>query len=203
MRFYFVRHGESEANVLHEVSSRGWKHPLTAKGRQQVADLAQALSNLSVTRLFSSPLLRAVQTAEILRQVWQTPVEVVDLLHEYDCGILEGRSDFEAAKIHHRVLQDWMQHHQHDSRFEQGESFKDIRDRFVPFIENLVQEYHATDSNIVCVAHGGLYRCVLPIILVNVDGQYAMKTSIPNAGCVIAESADNGLRCIKWCDAAF
>ena len=46
MRFYFVRHGESEANLLHEFSNRGLKHPLTARGREQVIALAEHLDRL-------------------------------------------------------------------------------------------------------------------------------------------------------------
>ncbi|MBK9055673.1 MAG: histidine phosphatase family protein [Chloroflexi bacterium] len=46
MRFYFVRHGESEANILHEMSNRGWKHGLTEKGREQAAALAYNLHSL-------------------------------------------------------------------------------------------------------------------------------------------------------------
>ena len=68
MRLYFIRHGESEANVLHEISNRGAKHGLTEKGRAQVAALAQKLGAIPFVKLYSSPLLRAIQTAEILSQ---------------------------------------------------------------------------------------------------------------------------------------
>src|SRR6266851_1245061 len=61
MKVYFVRHGESEANLLHEFSNRGFKHGLTQQGQQQATTLAQSLKNASVTKVFSSPLMRAVQ----------------------------------------------------------------------------------------------------------------------------------------------
>ena len=58
--------GESEANLLHEFSNRGLRHGLTDLGREQAGLLAEALAGVSAVRLFSSPLLRAVQTAELV-----------------------------------------------------------------------------------------------------------------------------------------
>ena len=43
---YFVRHGESEANLLHEFSNRGLKHGLTDKGRRQAAALVHKLKEV-------------------------------------------------------------------------------------------------------------------------------------------------------------
>ena len=93
MKIYFLRHGESEANLLREFSNRGVKHPLTEAGRRQAHVLADALRGAGITRLYSSPLLRAVQTAEILGAEWQVPWETSSALREFDCGVLEGRSD--------------------------------------------------------------------------------------------------------------
>ena len=43
MWIYFVRHGESEANLLNEISNRGLKHGLTERGRAQASALAETL----------------------------------------------------------------------------------------------------------------------------------------------------------------
>jgi probable phosphoglycerate mutase len=93
MRLYFVRHGESEANLLNEFSNRGLKHGLTEKGQQQAYALAQRLHAVPVVAIFSSPLLRARQTAEILAHELGVAYQVADALREFDCGILEGKSD--------------------------------------------------------------------------------------------------------------
>ena len=81
MKLYFVRHGESEANVLQVISNRGWMHPLTEKGRQQANTLAEKLRGAGITKIYTSPLRRAVETAEILsRSLADAPpsVEPVD-----------------------------------------------------------------------------------------------------------------------------
>jgi broad specificity phosphatase PhoE len=194
----FARHGESEANVLNVFSNRGLKHSLTEKGRGQAAALAQKLEGFSVARIFSSPLLRAVQTAEILADVLNVPYEVFDALREYDCGVLEGRSDAASWAEYHRVLEKWVYHQRWESRIEGGESFLEIWDRFVPFIEHLLKEYGDTSQGLVLVGHGGLYRCMLPLVLDNVDVDFAMQHTLSHTGYVQAEMRDAKLFCVEW-----
>ena len=64
----FVRHGESQANLLHEFSNRGWKHGLTDVGIQQAHLLLDQLKPYPLAAIYTSPLLRACQTAEVVGQ---------------------------------------------------------------------------------------------------------------------------------------
>lgn len=198
MRIYFTRHGESEANLLREHSNRGFKHPLTAKGREQAAALARKLENVAVARLFTSPIMRAVQTAEILSATFGVPYDTTDALREYDCGILEGRADEEAWALHMAVFDAWVQRKNWDRRIEGGESFIEIRDRFAPFIERLISEYEESAANIVLVGHGGLYRCMLSLVLANVDFDFVLNQPMGNTACIVAETRPEGLTLINW-----
>lgn len=107
MRLHFVQHGESEADLLEVFSNRGLKHGLTEHGRAQAATLAQELAGCQVTRLFTSPILWATQTAEILAEKLGFSCEVAGALREYDCGILEGRSDPASWQIYRAVFREW------------------------------------------------------------------------------------------------
>ena len=198
MKIYFTRHGESEANLLWEHSNRGFRHPLTAKGREQATALARHLEGIAVTRLFTSPIMRAVQTAEILSAARGVPYEITDALREYDCGILEGRADEAAWQLHFAVFDAWVQQQDWERRIEGGESFIEIRDRFVPFIERLVADYGESLANIVLVGHGGLYRCMLPLVLVNVDFDFVVNQPMGNTACIVAETRPEGLTWIEW-----
>jgi broad specificity phosphatase PhoE len=198
MRLYFTRHGESEANLLREHSNRGFRHPLTVKGRAQAAALARKLEGVAVTRLFTSPIMRAVQTAEILSGTLGVPYEITDALREYDCGILEGRADEAAWQLHFAVFDAWVQNKDLDRRIEGGESFNDIRNRFVPFIERLIADDGESAANIVLVGHGGLYRCMLPLVLANADFDFVLNQPMGNTACIIAETRPGGLTWIKW-----
>ncbi len=199
MRLYFVRHGESEANVLREVSNRGFRHPLTERGRAQAQALARQMQGIPVTRLFTSPLMRALQTAEILAEAFAVVPEVTDALREYDCGILEGRSDDECWRMHTAQREAWLKQQRWEERLEGGESFYDIRDRFVPLIDSLKERCAATQEHILLVGHGGTYACMLPLVLENVSFGTPAAREFPNTGVVIAESAGGSLTCLSWC----
>ena len=193
---YFVRHGESEANVLGTISNRGSIHGLTERGRRQAEALASDLSSVPVARIYSSPLLRAVETAEVLAEALDVAYEVTDALREFDCGIAEGRSDSAAWELHRQIIGQWLQDGQLDARIEQGESFADIQSRFVPFVEGLLEAPGDAESAIL-LGHGGLYQCMLPDVLVNIER--GEEFSFPNAAYVLAEARAEGLFCLEWC----
>ena len=141
MKITFTRHGESHANILRQISNRGLVHPLTRKGREQAAALADKLRERAITRIYTSPLLRAIETSIIVAERLEVDYEVTDALREFDCGIAEGRADQAAWQMWQEVFDDWTTHRRWERRIEGGESFYDVRDRFVPFIEGLVAQY--------------------------------------------------------------
>ncbi len=108
MRIYFARHGRSEANVTKEISNRGWKHPLTEEGRAQAKALGERLKGEGITRIYSSPVMRAVQTAQMVGIMLQLPFTIVEALRENDNGSLEGRSDDAAWAIYNQTIAAWL-----------------------------------------------------------------------------------------------
>lgn len=198
MILYFVRHGESEANLLGEFSNGLNKHPLTEKGVQQVYALAHNLKSLPITDCYSSPILRAKQTAEIISTDLGIPCHITDALREFDIGILEGKSDENSWQMFWHLLDSWLVKRTWEMRIEGGESFLDIQQRFIPFIESLVHQFGSSQSHILLVGHNGTYRCMLPLILHNLDFSFASQHSLSNAAVVIAKTTTNGLTCLQW-----
>jgi probable phosphoglycerate mutase len=197
MRFYFVRHGQSEANVQRVISNRDLPHPLTPLGRQQAEAVAQSFEDVPLAAIYSSPILRAAQTAQIVAAFKGLPFEMADALREPDCGIMEGRGDEEAWAEHARVTTDWLAG-KLDSRIEGGENYNELRARFVPFIDRLVAEYGDTDHNILLVSHGSLLYLMLPLVLTNLDLATVSDYPMHNAVIIIAEKQANGLVCLEW-----
>jgi len=198
MRITFTRHGESHANILRQISNRGLVHPLTRNGRAQAVTLADKLRDRAITRVYTSPLLRAIETSAIVTERLGVDYEVTDALREFDCGIAEGGADQAAWQMWHEVFDTWTLHRRWEQRIEGGESFYDVRDRFVPFIEELVAQYGATDANLLCVAHGGVLWMMLPLVLPNVDADLMSKHGFGHATCIISELGPDGLRCVEW-----
>jgi broad specificity phosphatase PhoE len=161
-----------------------------------VEALAQDLQGAGVAQIYSSPLLRARETADILATALDLACEVTDALREFDCGVAEGRSDPAAWALHQNVVESWMQHGDLNARIEEGESFLDIRDRFVPFVRDIV-ESHEEVGPVILVGHGGLYQCMLPLVLENVD--QGAEFCLPNAGYVLAEVRGGRLLCLEGC----
>ena len=199
MRLYFVRHGESTANRLGEFSNCGFKHPLTETGIRQANTLARKLSSVPVERIYSSPLMRAVQTAQILTGTLRAPVVVTEALREWSVGIYEGTSATSGWEIHRRVQEDWFVRGQYDSKMPGGESFVEIRERFVPFIEELVKAGRHSDQAIVLVGHGGLYLAMLPVICKNISVAVAYSHGVPYSSYIVVETRPDGMSCVSWC----
>ena len=89
MKLYFARHGESEANVQQVFWNQPGGYGLTDKGREQAATLADNLAGIVFSALYCSPVLRAVQTAQIVGRRLGLAPEVADGLREWYTGILE------------------------------------------------------------------------------------------------------------------
>lgn len=83
MQLLLIRHAEPN-NARAETGAAD--PPLTDTGRRQAARLPDALTPYNITRLFSSPQLRALQTAEPVAQHRQLEVEKVEDIAEYDYG---------------------------------------------------------------------------------------------------------------------
>lgn len=199
MRLYFVRHGQSEANVLQVISNRDLPHPLTEVGREQAAQLAQSLAGIGLARIYASPILRARQTAEIVSAALGQPFEIADALREPDCGEMEGRADEVAWAEHRRVTEAWLEARDADAHIEGGESLNAVRARFAPWLDRLAAEYAHTAESILIITHGLLLYTMLSNILINADTVFAEWRPIPNTGTIIVEWTPAGWVGVEWC----
>lgn len=197
-KIIFSRHGESHANILHEISNRGLKHGLTPQGRQQANGLATQLLGQSITRIYSSPVLRAIETSVIVANRLSLDYEVTEALREIDHGILEGRSDETAWKMMKQLSDDWLLSQRWEQRIEGGENFHEVQKRFVSFIEGLVHQCRDTNETILCVAHGGLYTMTLPSVVVNINRDLIARYGIDYTTCIVTEQRAEGLVCFDW-----
>lgn len=198
MRIYFARHGESQANLRHEISNRGLQYGLTLKGRKQAHALAQSLKDHAITQLYSSPILRAIETSIILANQLHIDYEIVDALREYDCGILEGHADEVSWQKWHELFELWTVQKHWEQCVEGGETFFDIRNRFVPFIDRLIDQHGDTETNVLCVSHGGIYRLMLPLVLRNVNEETVELLGIDYTTSIVSELRSEGLICVEW-----
>lgn len=198
LRIYFARHGESVANLLHVFSNQPGKHPLTEQGQQQANDLAQRMSGLGLLRIYSSPVLRALQTAQTVQQAVGVPLHISDALREYSVGSFEDTDCEENWRIFFDRMHEWMEGRNRQLAVGGGESFFDLRDRFVPFIEGLKDEFTHQEGGLLLVGHGGTFRCMLPLVLSNVSFEWIRQAHFANVEVVTAELRAGQLLGLSW-----
>jgi len=136
---YLARHGQTEANAAGRLLGR-LDPPLTDVGRAQAAALGRALS--SATRVVSSPLLRARETATVIGP----PVEVDERWIELDYGVWDGRP---LGEIPAELWSQWRA----DPEFapEGGESLAALGRRVAGACQELAPD--AVDDDVVVVSH--------------------------------------------------
>ena len=97
--FYFLRHGQTDWNV--EGRMQGHTDiPLNATGLQQAHAAAQRMAQLPVTRIVSSPLVRALKTAAITAETLKLPIHIDSALKERTFGSFEGRTSHQIKAAH-------------------------------------------------------------------------------------------------------
>ena len=86
----FMRHGQADNNVNRVLVGRHLESHLTEKGQTQVKETAQLLKNMSISKIYSSPVTRAIETTQIVGEELGLDYEIDDRLYEIDLGKLAG-----------------------------------------------------------------------------------------------------------------
>jgi isoleucyl-tRNA synthetase len=174
-KIIFVRHGQSENNVLLMSSSAVDKHPLTELGLKQAEAAAENLIKENVDVVFSSPVLRAKQTAEIYIKKAGLQIIVDERLSEINSGNWEDKSQndptikmsrdlYKALPTNDRYLV---------KRGETGESWRDLEIRVQDFLDEVLNKYQG--KTILCFAHQGTDEIALKL-LQKLSNDYAAET---------------------------
>ena len=150
---YLIRHGETGGNS--EGRFQGIiDNPLNFSGINQAQMLGMAFSLSKIDLLYTSPLLRAKQTAEIIASMHGmeklTPIIEPGLI-VLNGGLLEGRRFSELAEEYPEVIEA-MNRHPATLECPQGESMRDVSERIVETVNRLVRENKG--KVILAVSHG-------------------------------------------------
>lgn len=153
---YIARHGQNEDN-LNGILNGHRDLPLTALGRQQAYDLAKGIGEIDLTFdvVYSSPLVRALETAQIVCNVLGLEVEpvIVPELIERDFGAGTGRPIVEVvAEAGDNVIKTDSITYVLD--FENGESFPDVVARAHRALDHIRSIQKEGSALLVC--HGDI-----------------------------------------------
>jgi broad specificity phosphatase PhoE len=152
-----IRHGQSTYNVEGRLPSQLAGIPLTDEGRRQVHRAAVALSALPLSAIISSPLERALETAQIVARGWGLPVRTDPRLMDTNVERWAGQTIAEVAKND----PEWRRYLANlDDPPEGAESFSSVQERAVAAAKDALAD-PANGDYIVLVAHGDVVKLIL------------------------------------------
>lgn len=165
MILYLVRHGESEANKnnFHHTP----EVPLSSAGLLQANEVAKRFKNIHIDLIYSSPMIRAKQTAEVISKKVGVPVEYWDDLSEMRQPVeIRGKSvdDLGVIKIRQTIEKNKDRKNYH---FSDEENFNDIDSRAQKVLEHL--ESNHSDQMILCVSHSTYIKALVGKIIFSND----------------------------------
>ena len=157
MKLILARHGETEVNRLGNIQGVG-SAPLNETGRMQADRLARALRGDAPFALYSSPLRRALETAQAVAD--HAGVEIVpdDGLTEMDVGEFEGLSGPELRRRYPDVMRMWDEDACH-AVMPGGESLSTVCDRAWQTVLKLAESH--PDDTVVAVTHNFTIQTVV------------------------------------------
>lgn len=152
MKIYVTRHGLTELNKQKKVN--GEVDELLAPEGIEQAKAAISLMPASIKHIYTSPMQRALQTAEILSSNLKCSVTAVDELTEIRMGLLAGKAWTEMEnglklKKKHRSIQ-------FDYRPHGGESAQEVKKRVIAFLKKIQGKHQ--NHEVLIVTHGGIIR---------------------------------------------
>ncbi len=199
MKLYLIRHGENQANVDGVMAYKVVDYPLNIKGVQQAQYLAEWLTDKQIVRVYSSPLNRAFQTAQIVAErLGLTDITTIEELHEINVGVLDGKDDAASWKIHDLILWRWM-NNEPEVVFEGGEDHHSLRARIKFALSQILAENTdlSDEQGVAVVAHGGIFTLGLPSLCTNLPVEQWGR-GMGNTAVTIVEVVNNELNCLKW-----
>jgi probable phosphoglycerate mutase len=174
MKLYLARHGRTNYNDLRLCNADPTVDVhLTSVGLEQANALANRFKEIRFERIFVSELKRAQQTAIIINEFHDVPVEIAPLLNDH-------RSGFEGKSVDLLVNALDASENKWTARFNDGESIEDMKARVAAFLDQLRAKPY--DITLVVTSQWIIYAAVA--IIRNVPNEEAWKLEVEPGSCL-------------------
>ena len=180
-RILLVRHGQSQGNAEGRFGGHT-ATPLSPRGRSQAEAAARALASEKISAIYSSDLLRAVQTAEPLARLTGLEIRRTAAFRERGIGVMEGLT-FEEAAAQHPEHYAALIRRDFEHVILGGESYRQTLDRASEKLDHAIQKQRG--GRICVFAHTGTI-CILTLHLMGaLDAPELRPVWISTANCGI------------------
>jgi len=183
-KLILARHGETVWNV--EKIYRGRMDVnLDEVGIKQAELLGKYLSNWELEAIYSSPLRRALDTANIIASYQKVGVQVAEGLIDFDYGEWQSLPEQEVKRLYPALLNEW-HNNPHKVRMPGGESLEDVRRRAIEVINDILSKYQ---GSVVLVSHRVVNK-VLICSLLGLDNSHFWNIKQDVGGITIFNYGD-------------
>jgi alpha-ribazole phosphatase/probable phosphoglycerate mutase len=182
-RLILVRHSEPQEDARGRCYG-SLDIGLSASGRRRARELAARLGRLDCDAVYTSPRLRARETAEPIAAARGIELSTDERLRELEFGELEGRTYDEIAESEPELYRAWMATPTR-VRFPGGESFADLKARALAALDQIREAHDAA----VVVTHGGVLRAGV-----------ATWLSMPDEAIFRLDQRYGGVTIVDWLD---
>ena len=198
MRLLLVRHGETVWNSQRRVQGGAVDTALSEAGQRQIARMAEVLRDEPVDVIVSSPLQRAVLTAQSIARYHPLPILTHPDLKEVNVGEFDGLCTLDIPQTFTEMLLEWWKCGR--ERLPGGESFQELQDRTWGVVKPYVET--RSHENVLVVSH---YFTTLSIILKAMDFPMSMMTKFRmDPGCInVLEFGKFGARLARFNDTSY
>lgn len=157
MRLLLARHGETDWNTKSWIQG-STDIPLNERGKEQARQLGCRIleERMALSRIYTSGLERARQTAAIVSYMTEVPYVVEPGLEEMNLGSWEGRTWKQVQKVYVKEYETWKNNRRY-TRIPQGESYQDLLDRLVPALGRIVER---EQEDVLVVTHSA---CIMTL----------------------------------------
>lgn len=156
MNLIVIRHGKTASNLKEILQGQRINESLLPEGIRDAKSIIPQLTNKNISAIYSSPLLRAYETAKIIAEKLKLPIITKDELQERDFGTLSGKTwDFVTESID-KDLKQLDKTFSYDYQPYKGENIEQVRKRLQKLLNTLTKTHKK--ENIACVTHGGILR---------------------------------------------
>jgi len=159
IRIFLVRHGETEWNRIHRFQGRS-DVPLNQIGKDQAHALALALKDEPIMAIYASPLVRALETANLIKAFHPSiPLFEEPGLIEMDLGEFDGMEAKLWVEQYPHFRKDW-QEAPSSVKMPGGESLQEVQTRAIDTLERITQNY-PPQSTLLLSSHNFVNRTIL------------------------------------------
>lgn len=192
MKLYFIRHGETVWNTQAKLQGKS-DIPLNEKGVALARVTGEALADVPFADIYSSPLKRALQTAQLVAGDRDVPIVTDRRLEEIGFGIWEGLS---CHKDHYEIPSDSFQDFFLDpfgyQPPAQGETVRHVCGRTADFLEELIRKMGKEESNVLISCHGCTLRALMNYFYQDYTAGFWRGHVPPNCSVSIVEVKEKG-----------